>query len=236
MSDWSRETASLQAQACRYANRTEEDSLLQYVKDNGYVSMEKISVGSQGAYILVGEEKVLVVFQGSNGFMDFIFNFSTEHTPSSKGKVHKGFLAAWTILRRHILVALRSHKGKQIAVTGHSLGSAIAIHCTADLAEEGYSLAESYIFGCPKTGDSTWAKNVSELAPNLCRIGNNKDVITRLPVRPSYSHIDNSVILGENGVESTRRTGICTFFLDLGLSLINGFKYHSIVNYEDRVS
>lgn len=49
------------------------------------------------------------------------------------------------------------YQDAQITVTGHSLGGALAVFCALDL-EQIYGNINLYTFGCPRVGNTAFAK------------------------------------------------------------------------------
>ena len=66
-------------------------------------------------------------------------------------------------------------KGKQLLVTGHSLGAALATLFSARINDEN---SACYTFGSPRTGTP---KVVKQMNFKAYRFRNNNDVVTKVP-------------------------------------------------------
>lgn len=98
--------------------------------------------------------------------------------------VHTGFLASWVALKAQTLAGLKTataaYPKYTIAVTGHSLGAAIATIATGYIRKAGYK-ADVYTYGSPRVGNSYFVKFVTEQAGAEFRITHEADPIPRLP-------------------------------------------------------
>lgn len=87
---------------------------------------------------------VYLVFTGSQSVVNWLYNIDINLVPFTAsgspidGRVHAGFMNAWSRSRTEVLAKLsgvvNSHPSAKIRVIGHSLGGAIAVHATLDLA------------------------------------------------------------------------------------------------------
>jgi predicted lipase len=77
-----------------------------------------------------------------------------------------------------------SHPGAAIAVSGHSLGGALATHALIDLIRVGYKVDHFYTYGSPRMGDTAFRNFVQELYPNnfRARLVNSHDPVPHLPL------------------------------------------------------
>ena len=122
-----------------------------------------VSKGGTECYILTCPKNYIVVFRGTEptswedikADIQFTKQEKTYATNSvglkAHGKMHKGFRAAledvWKILHKHYK---QNGVGKQLLVTGHSLGAGLAT-LYADRIEDFGSVC--YTFGSPRVGD-----------------------------------------------------------------------------------
>ena len=71
---------------------------------------------------------------------------------------------------------------KQLYLTGHSLGGALATLCAADLAANTKFTSPSvYTFGSPRVGNPTFAGFFNRRTGPHYRVYNSEDVVTSLP-------------------------------------------------------
>lgn len=69
-------------------------------------------------------------------------------------------MVTYAALRENLkgnLTAIGCAPGSEVAVTGHSLGAAVAQLAMFDLAGDGYRIVRSYVFGSPRVGNQAWA-------------------------------------------------------------------------------
>ena len=131
------------------------------------------------------------------------------------GGVHAGFLGAYNSVRldlhRELMAELQARPGEydEIAVTGHSLGGALATLCVLDLRtsvlplvnarlrerrkrrlEFGIAAARSeaaeistlcYTFGSPRVGDHDFARYFQARVPHVFRVAMDGDIVTGVP-------------------------------------------------------
>eukprot|EP00933_Yihiella_yeosuensis_P079795 TRINITY_DN9321_c0_g1_i1.p1 TRINITY_DN9321_c0_g1~~TRINITY_DN9321_c0_g1_i1.p1 ORF type:complete len:305 (-),score=49.85 TRINITY_DN9321_c0_g1_i1:208-1122(-) len=120
-------------------------------------------------------------------------------------KVHQGFLEAWHSLKDEALSALRnlgcaqtasgssSGTRKEIKITGHSLGGAIAALAAWDLVSSGHKVSQVYTYGQPRTGNWAWASTFEDLMKRsktaFYRVVHYKDPVPHLPsILFNYRH------------------------------------------------
>ncbi len=129
---------------------------------NGFVAYDALD-GPRGA--------IYVSFAGTDPLsirdwiddIDFVHEAVQYYTDNgcSGCEVHSGFYAAYDSVRSQVLDAVAkyagAHPGVDVRVTGHSLGAAIATHCAADLAIQGYNVTDVYTFGQPRVGNRAFA-------------------------------------------------------------------------------
>ena len=136
-------------------------------------------------------DRLDIAFRGSESVTDWVMNFMHWRTPFPvmyKVGVHAGFMRQYVAIRPDILRVVTRHK--QILVTGHSLGGALATLCAAELA---VLLPETmvicYTFNAPRVGNIAFVERVGSL-PNLrvYRINSCGDVVPCLPPYCGYVH------------------------------------------------
>jgi len=147
-----------------------------------------LSNGGTECYILTCPKNYIVVFRGTEPTSwedikaDIQFTKQKkEYVPNkqgtgSLGQIHSGFKAALN----DICDALWDHyiqnaKGKQLLVTGHSLGAALAT-LYADRISDIHSAC--YTFGSPRVGNKELIDN---MVFTCYRFRNNNDIVTRVP-------------------------------------------------------
>ncbi|WP_088894593.1 lipase family protein [Leptolyngbya ohadii] len=166
-------------------------------------------------FALISKKHSLIVFRGSQTRAEWVNNvtaFQEDYTnlPSKIdcGKIHSGFLDNY----RSILEPLPRDVAAQLNptvpcyVSGHSLGAALAVLASLDIALNVPAIKpqlQLYIYASPRVGDPTFAKLHNELIPNSYRVVNQADTINLLPptnVLGVYLHIGQEwSFLAQNG-------------------------------------
>ncbi len=134
-----------------------------------------IIIGGDGpkAYVLEGTPAV-VVFAGTENVMDVYLDLKAYlvkwHGP---GRVHKGFLESWLLLKSGISKAVGN---RPLVLTGHSLGAGILTIGALDLPN---SVEKIVTFGSPRPGNCVFAECFKNF--NIARYVNKSDPIPHVP-------------------------------------------------------
>lgn len=135
--------------------------------------------------------RMVFCFPGSRSFLDWATDLMATPTldleaanPPKLGPVHLGFLKRANHCMDLIRVDLNS--ARDFALTGHSLGGAIALLVGAmAIIEENIAPAEIVTFGAPRAGFDTYANVLRSVAVRQYRFG--ADPIPLVPTHP-YVH------------------------------------------------
>jgi predicted lipase len=107
-----------------------------------------------------GFNAVIVAFRGSSNIQNWILNIGTTRSSYSlctNCSVHTGFLSGYNAIATAVRNAVQNLKAKyrnsRLLITGHSLGGALAILCTADLKHLFGTVDLTYTFGQPRIGN-----------------------------------------------------------------------------------
>jgi len=153
---------------------------------------------------------IVVCFRGTEGnrVEDWIANIGFDLIAGPLGgRVHKGFYDAlscvWHLLDKEV-TRLQNAGRRELWVTGHSLGAALATLAVARWCEAGRQVSGLYTFGQPRTGDNTFARNFDfTFRPHAFRIVNDLDVVTRVPPRVlGYQHLGTFIYFDDSGTLS----------------------------------
>ena len=144
--------------------------------------------GGTECYVLTCPKNYIVVFRGTEptSWQDIkadinIHKSRREYQPNnsgtgSLGRVHSGFRHALNDVWDNLLGHYQKHgKNKQLLVTGHSLGAALATLYTDRIADM-HSVC--YTFGSPRVGNKDLIDNMNF---TCYRFRNNNDIVTRVP-------------------------------------------------------
>lgn len=109
--------------------------------------------------------------------------------------VHKGFWGNYLALRTDIIETLQHDAdGRDIVVTGHSMGAAIAVLAAYDLkVNYGYSVPYVYTVGQPRTGNKDFHSALANAVPHFWRIVHAADPVPHVPPEGSYVHVPTEV-------------------------------------------
>lgn len=175
-----------------------------------YPHFRFFDVDTTQCFVAADSQAILVCFRGTEGnrVEDWIANIGLDLIDGPlAGRVHKGFYDAlscvWHLLDKEV-ERLQSVGKRELWVTGHSLGAALATLAVARWCEAGRPISGLYTFGQPRTGDQTFARNFDfRFRPHAFRIVNDLDVVTRVPPRVlGYQHLGTFIYFTDSGALS----------------------------------
>lgn len=215
VSGYNRKDSLAFATACQLAydpSLTDNDPRAAAWQFNDFVTFNKslsINIDTQG-FIAEYQDRIVIAFRGSSSLPDWLTNFNvfTNPSPLASGRVHQGFQNALFPTLVKILSnvqRLDPHRQKDIWVTGHSLGGALAVLLVAMLIEDGVHVRGLYTFGAPRVGDRDFAETFNEkfirtMKGVAYRVVNEGDLIPHLlPEFLNFRHTQNRMLFDENG-------------------------------------
>jgi hypothetical protein len=142
------------------------------------------------AFVAAKGEHVVLAFRGTSSLKDFSTDVKIKKVRPrwAKGNVHRGFAGALDAVWPQISKTLGApeREGKQLWVTGHSLGAALAQLAALRLTKLQYPVQAVYTYGTPRVGDGEFVADYDQLLGNRTFPHiNRKDVVTRVPP-PSF--------------------------------------------------
>lgn len=168
----------------------------------GFPNMRHFSQGSHFAVVCSNDSKVVIAFRGTNDPRDWITNANVASAEVSGGSVHKGFYEATMLFYRDVLDQAKSYGGrnKEVYVTGHSLGGAMAmLFCYESLSRRELEVASLFTFGQPLAARKDVAKRLNQgLGKKYWRFVNGNDLVTRLI--PTFYHAGTRIHLSPTGL------------------------------------
>ena len=153
------------------------DNAEQDFKKLGYNESLLIDVDGAQAHIAVNNERIVVAFRGTEPteWNDIKADLRAFHDDG----FHKGFLIEYRKLEQRIKNRIRNFKlenpNREIYITGHSLGGAMATVASCLLEED---IKAVYTFGAPRACSWSTAKKYNV---NHIRVVNNNDVVPKVP-------------------------------------------------------
>jgi len=144
-------------------------------------------------FVLTSKTRNIIVFRGTQRNTEWLYNFYARqqdyHNPTggeSLGKVHQGFVANYKSIVNPIPreVAKQLDPNVPCYITGHSLGSALAVLASLDLALNFPALKpqiQLYTYAGARVGDPAFARIHAQAVPNHYRIVNLADIVPLLP-------------------------------------------------------
>ena len=133
---------------------------------------------------------VWIVFRGTDPdkIKDWIVNLRAKKTNAfgMKGTVHRGFFEAMESVLLKVKAAFDDlfQDNDKIVICGHSQGATLAVLYAARLCEfwSENNPPTIHLFGCPRVGNTKFAKLFDDRFKKCYRCVNNNDVVTRVPL------------------------------------------------------
>jgi triacylglycerol lipase len=210
--------------------------------------------GADG-FAISSQEYLVIIFRGTKGYADLKTDMKATLVPFHKfGHVHKGFLAqldsVWDQISSFVEKETKEkNKVKQLWVTGHSLGGAVALLAAMRFADSelllyrnNYIFGHIYTFGQPRTGNKRFADSGRNLLKGRYhRAIKANDLVARvLPPEGEYTHFGKEWYIKRSGAINPsvrkatkrwdRKRGFISFFINL---LPNLFLKRSIFLFHD---
>ncbi len=157
-----------------------------------------ILVNDTECFVASTPSAVLVSFRGTAGVSDWLRDLAVFSTKVDYGSVHRGFYFGFKQASTQLTNVLQqvNAKNKNLVLTGHSLGGALATIAAAEWEDE-YKVSAVYTFGQPAVGKTDFRSFMGGLGLGFNRIVNDDDIVTRVP--PGYVHIGKLSRLGARG-------------------------------------
>lgn len=180
---------------------------------------------------------IVVSFAGTdpisitNWMSDLDFQF-VDYSRCGGCKVHRGFLLAYQSARDEVrslvAAAKKQHPTAAVAITGHSLGGALATLALADFLADGIAVqTPSYVFGSPRVGNSLFSVYLRKLAKGSTpqfRGVHHKDPVPQLPLNKWGFEHPSQEIFFSSGEKSSKMCS-ATIGEDKTCSFITGIPW-----------
>lgn len=151
---------------------------------------------AQGYVLKLANKGCLLAFRGSVDLQNYLADayFTSKHWPPTGRdswcpdcRVHSGFADAYEELFPKMKEGLEDLQCKDISVTGHSLGGALASLAAAELRSRGETpVSKVYTFGSPRVGNPAFVKAFTDVSlkdgniPPQWRIVHGNDLVPRM--------------------------------------------------------
>eukprot|EP00929_Paragymnodinium_shiwhaense_P118199 TRINITY_DN9001_c0_g1_i1.p1 TRINITY_DN9001_c0_g1~~TRINITY_DN9001_c0_g1_i1.p1 ORF type:complete len:378 (-),score=41.20 TRINITY_DN9001_c0_g1_i1:73-1206(-) len=152
----------------------------------------------------------VLAFRGSVNTKNWFADADAELVPWPGGqysswcqgcKVHRGFAGAYSELQEEAVSVLNSLQCSSVAVTGHSLGAAIATVAALDLRRQHHFIIDAlWTFGSPRVGNREFvyhwlsaAAKQSTARNATWRVVHYRDPIPQLAMNGEYWHVPQEV-------------------------------------------
>ena len=151
-------------------------------------------------FIIESDHSIIISFRGSRSNPDWIADATISQTyfPYTRIKlgIHSGFAAIYNACRQQIMDVLNTlSSSKQLFITGHSLGGALAVLCSLDAAVNTvYNNPVMYNFASPRVGNSKFVQVYNEVINNSVRIVNTNDIVPLLPPAVVHPPLSNELL------------------------------------------
>jgi triacylglycerol lipase len=150
-------------------------------KEFGFTGHKFFEVDGAQCHAFWNKEVYVLAFRGTepDELSDLLADLNAiPRGAMTHGLVHSGFRGecdkVWDAVSKH----QKSHTSKELYVTGHSLGAAMATIATSRL-EEYTTVSQLTTFGSPRTGTRKFVKAIT--TPHM-RFVNNNDIVTKVPL------------------------------------------------------
>jgi len=157
--------------------------------------------------------EIIVSFSGTNplsieNWIDDIDTLKEAYPYCTGCNVHQGFYHAYKSVDSQVKSLLKSfyasHPSGSLAVTGHSLGAAMAAHCAAELVHSGYQVKTVYSYGMPRVGDEAFERWYQQTLSGTFRVVHRKDPVPHLPFESwGFHHMPYEVFYIEDYTKYT---------------------------------
>lgn len=211
----------------------------------------------------LGRRDIVITFRGTVTWQEWVANLMSSLTPAEVDpqnpradvKVEEGFLSLYTSdetttsrfgmgsCREQVLSEIwrllreyKEEKNLSLTMTGHSLGSALAMLVAYDVAELGLNKnipVTVFSFGGPRVGNLGFKKRCEELGVKVLRIANVNDPVTKLPgvffnydnfrVSNCYAHVGVELALDFFSLQNPS----CVHDLDSYIKSLLQYHHHS---------
>ncbi|KAJ0078840.1 hypothetical protein Patl1_23102 [Pistacia atlantica] len=182
-------------------------SWIDWIVKDQYAWIGYVAVATDEGKEVLGRRDIMICWRGTIHMAEWLKNLQANQISASKIfqnmddiLVHEGFLSLYTSPDSETSSNISSARNQEISitVTGHSLGAALATLNAADIVANKHNertgtgsnecMVTAIVFASPKVGNEGFRKvfHIQSKNLHLLRIENRLDIVTDLPISPSY--------------------------------------------------
>jgi hypothetical protein len=180
---FSRETALSLAQFSELAYR-DTDEICGVLNEGGlHVKWFEDEATDTQAFVAWDDSITVICFRGTENIQSAITDIEVKLLvyDYGAGEVHGGFIGSWNAVYTDIAQHIEQNcPAKELLVTGHSLGGALAVIAADHFVYEG-RMVRAYTFGQPRVFDQRGVEQAAERLDGYHRFVHNNDVVPRIP-------------------------------------------------------
>jgi hypothetical protein len=152
----------------------------------GFETCQFIEADDTQCFVASIPQTVLIAFRGTESVGDWLADLNFLNRARPYGLVHRGFLEAFQAVEAQLVEALTALPNRELLLTGHSLGGALA---TIAAAEWHGRFAAKWImtFGQPAVGKGAFTQFMRPQTDSFIRFVNDDDIVAQVP--PTYHHV-----------------------------------------------
>jgi len=215
-----------------------EDDNRKLFADLGFDQYQIMDVDGAYGHLAASKTEVIITCRGTvlTHLNDLLADVDTIPKRHGTGWVHEGFRREARKLLPLVIDWVQNNRGKDVYITGHSLGAAMATYITQELEYRRYFWLHLYTFGSPRIGNYPYVLQIK--SPHK-RFVNCNDMVTHVPPEALlFRHHGDLCYINFYG--NVRRLGKWQRFKDMmrahfrawsKFELFDGLTDHSIDNY-----
>ena len=193
------------AKACEVAYG-QDYRIANWAENHGYEFYQVFQVNDVFGFMSWSDSRALLCFRGSDNRYNWLRNLQLDQTQHEWGSVHRGFKdGIYSEEMANVMKVFQDiAQDKQVTITGHSLGGALAILAASRHKIESGVSPTVYTFGQPLVGDDQFADRFMQELPNkLYRVINKKDIVPRIPpTAVGYRHFGHPKRLSDTRIST----------------------------------
>jgi len=209
----------------------------------GYTKYKAIAVNGAQCNVGSNTAEVVIAFRGTQitEVNDVFADLDVIKVAEDGGFVHQGFKNEAMKLWPEVKAWCNQNSGKDIYVTGHSLGAGMALYTAYLLKKEGLPVVQVITFGQPRLGDTKFLKNIP--VPHL-RYVDLDDIVPHVPpANWGYAHhgelcwIDSKGQISKMGAFDRWKEGLSVLIYSMfNKHPFKGIEDHDIHKYMTKIT